>query len=1476
MGRDDRYDVFLSYAHSDGSVAAELNNWLRGQSISTFFDRNELNSGLRWIPALEDAIGRSNAVAILVGRHGIGNTQQYERDLALVRQAQDAEFPVIPVLMPGCDSVPTGFLQLLTWIDLSRGTCILDHPECLEALYGAIRRRDVEPSPIRATICPYRGLEPFREEDAAFFCGRDDAVRSLVEQVEAHSFVAVVGPSGSGKSSLVFAGLLPALRKQRQTTMWDVVSFRPGASPLRSLATAFGSVPEDAGPAVIDTYLEKEAAAYRASDADVLTRIVEDRLNAAPEKPDRLLIYVDQWEELYAMAPAKEDQARHKQHAGDVEKFISLLVKATSNRRSCVAVVLTVRADFYSPLIRNTLVSAFLPRQQVNIPPMEEDNVRSAIEKPAEKARLVFAPPKLVDQILNDVGREEGRLPLLQFALKETWARRDGDRLTATAYMEVGGVAGAIEKAAESAYLALSPAERDAARRLFLRLVTTGEGQGDTCARSAMPDDPQQLDIIQLFSNARTRLLVTGYETLQGTTGTDVRATVEVAHEALIRRWPTLRAWVEENRDRLRTRAAILGAKAEWEAAGRKEGFLLPSGVQLERGRGLLDKPGDVPVDDIREFVVLSIDKEQRRLDAERKAELADQKRIADAERQAREAAEESARVSEAARKAAEAARRKLRNRLFQTTTAGCVALVAFLGALYQWSRAENQRLLVAAQVRETQHQLDRINQGVAEAILNDLDLTLARPLSSRQRKALWKLALANEAVKLVFLSMLSASPEDMVRIARGFKAICGSLGPRRPSTDEAAKLLPTSIEAVKAMRLAAMARALKLAEERGEQGIAPSLQELSQVPDPTALEALADALAALGAKLNEAQAELVFTAVLQEFGQAPDRATLEAQARALESLASKLSREHALHTFTLLLAQMEQTTDRLAQEVLAQALEALASQLREAEAEQAFDALMPRIHQAIDPFTLRSLVKALEALPIELTEAQARQASNPVLEKFDQGADPDVLGVSARVLSALTAKLAVAQAEEAAVPVLQKFGQTIDPFTLQALAQALRALPMSLTDVQAQPVLAVVLHQLDRTADPEPLLALAQALRSLAAKLPETQARQALGPVLQKMGRATDPDVLRALAEALQSLRVKPTEEQAWQALAPLLHELRRANNPDALEILARALQALAPKLTDAQALQAHIPVLLKIDETNDQHALQALTQTLEALPAKLTEELAQKTLSPLLQHAERTADFYWVGWAFQGLASKLTEAQAKSAFALVLRKVGETANPSAIRTLAQALPALASKLSEASAKQAFPLVLKKVDQTTNPYALEALVQALLALPATLNEAQAQLVLGAVLRRIGEELDSPRLLALAQALQMLAPKLTEAQAQWARAIAKSSLAWAATEEEAAAWAGALVALLPSAQGVDGTRDILEAITYPTAAGPAAGVLLVALRSRYSDAPSKGAEPEAGLAWVAQKFPEALRPPTCPLPPQPFELSGLKCPAAGS
>ena len=1417
MERDGEYDVFLSYARSDGGPAAELNDALRARGLHTFFDRSELRPGLRWIPALEDAIGRSNAVAILVGRHGIGNTQQYERELALVRQTRDNSFPVIPVLMPGCENPPTGFLQLLTWIDISRDNGMLRQDEGLQALCRAINRQAVPPSALRMQVCPYRGLEPFREEDAAFFCGRIDAIRSLVSKIATYTVVAIVGPSGSGKSSLIFAGLLPALRQQRETTVWDVVSFRPGASPLRALATAFGAVPENTGPAATDTYLENEAAAYRTGDPGKLSRIISDRLDAAPEKPDRILIYVDQWEELYAMATT-EDAENSRRHASDVDKFIALLVAAASGQKSRATVVLTVRADFYNSLIKHTSLSTLLPHQQVNIPPMQPGDLRSAIETPAKKAGLSFAPPALIDQILSDVGTEEGRLPLLQFALKETWERRQGDRLTAEAYMEVGGVQGAIQKTAERAYATLTTVQQEAARRLFLRLVAPGEGQEDTRARSAIPDDPQQRDIINLFSNPRTRLLVTGYETTEGSApplaGRDLRATVEIAHEALIRRWPTLRRWVDANRESLRARAAILRAKAEWEEKGKADKYLLDPGIRLERGRSLLDSPGDVPVDDIRDFVDRSIKKEERRLEAEREAALADQKRIAEAERQAKEAAEEAARLSEYARSAAEISRRKLRNRLIAAATAAIVALLAFFGAGIEWylARENAQKAVLNAQAaveqaRLTERQLGRANQALAEGLLNNLDLTSDRPLTERQRNTLWKLTTSPEAVHRHFISILSANPEEVARVAARFGVVSRSLGLQWPSPAEAEQLLSRAIAAV------------ERADARSEASIVVS-----------------------------------------------------------EDLAARLTGGEVQQTVEFMIQRISQTDNLLAARLLANASQALEKKLTEAQAQEVLASAVQQSGQTTNPFALSSLIRATEKLPATLTEEQAQQLLVRALQQLGQTTNPYALRDLAKSIHALPAKPTEEQVQKALAWLLQQIGQTKDPFVQRGALEALAYFTTNLTEAQAQGALAALLKQVRLTTDSGTLGMLADVIQRLPTKLTDSQTQQVSSALSQRISETPDPNALRALAEAFQEYPTAMTDKQARQALAPLVQQITQTSNEKVLQAIGGALDAFAPKLTAVQAQQAFESLVRQIRQTTDPSPLEALSQGFQALATRLTEPQAEQELSLVLEQIREipptTATvvaphaLQALAQAFEALAPKLSNAQVQKANVLMYERIGETTDEYELSALAQEFQALAPKLNETQAEQALVGLLRRIDQTP----LDASAQEIGALAPRLAEAPAEQALVVMLQKVGATKNSDTLQALAQAIRALVPKVSAAQAKQVFTAAKSSLAWAATDEEAADWARTLVASLLHVADRDESHELVAALVYPFAAGSATEVLLDAICATHSDAPTEDAGTAASLRWIAKTYPNQVGIPICPPPPQPTSLSGLKCP----
>lgn len=229
------YHAFLSYNSGDRPLVLEIADALKGRDCSCFLDQWYLVPGRDWVDALEKALASSRSVAVFLGPGDMGRWQQRERAWALDRQAADPQFAVIPVLLPGCKP-RQDFLRLMTWIDLRQNQ---GDPAQLDRLAAAIRGEALpaegqrEP---RATVCPYRGLLYFREEDAAFFFGRETYVRQLVEKVERRTLVAVVGASGSGKSSVVRAGLVSRLRGRDRRPVWEIVTMVPGTDPLHALA----------------------------------------------------------------------------------------------------------------------------------------------------------------------------------------------------------------------------------------------------------------------------------------------------------------------------------------------------------------------------------------------------------------------------------------------------------------------------------------------------------------------------------------------------------------------------------------------------------------------------------------------------------------------------------------------------------------------------------------------------------------------------------------------------------------------------------------------------------------------------------------------------------------------------------------------------------------------------------------------------------------------------------------------------------------------------------------------------------------------------------------------------------------------------------------------------------------------------------------------------------------------------------------
>jgi tetratricopeptide (TPR) repeat protein len=610
------YDLFLSYNSADHRIVEEVARKLADAGLKELFlDRWNLSFGTRWRPALEEALGSSKAMAIFVGPGEMGSWQQREVDIALDLQSKSANFPVIPVLLPGCEP-PLGFLGQLTWVDLR--TQALDVG--IAILVKAARREKPGPDlqkdldSVRASICPYRGLLYFREEDAPFFFGREVSIEKLMDEVQRQSLVAVVGASGSGKSSVVRAGLVPKLRKDRHT-IWETMILVPTDQPLKAIAAAFLPLLEPS-MSEVDRLAEASKLAEHLRSGTISLHDIVGRILQKQSGTDRVLIVVDQFEELYTLTSSDE--------AG--RRFLDELLAITSGAGCKVKVVLTLRGDFVGKALGYRPLSDRLQGAQINLGPMTREELECAVRKPAEKIQLEFEAG-LVRRILNDVGDEPGNLPLLEFVLKELWDKRHGRILLNETYDAIGGLQGAVATKADELFKGLSPAEQKILQRIFLRIVRPSAESGlDTRRRATFSElPPEGTELV--FKLANERLLVTNKVTDKAGSGPE--QTVEVAHEALISNWGTLRGWVNEDREFLLWRDRLGPLVAEWERAQESAETLLRGPLLIETQKWIDERSQDLS-DQERKFISASR-AEKERLAREEK------------ERQQRELAEQAA-----------------------------------------------------------------------------------------------------------------------------------------------------------------------------------------------------------------------------------------------------------------------------------------------------------------------------------------------------------------------------------------------------------------------------------------------------------------------------------------------------------------------------------------------------------------------------------------------------------------------------------------------------------------------------------------------------------------------------------------------------------------------------------------------------------------------------------------------------------------
>jgi formylglycine-generating enzyme required for sulfatase activity len=620
-----KYDLFLSYNSLDRDEVQAIRQQLvkLPQALSAFLDRENLTLGKRWFEEIESALLNSRAIAIFYGPHGLGRWQNLEMILALDLQANpNADILVIPVLLPGADLIRAPrFLLLNSYLDLRSGY----DSASLSRLAQHVLRQPItlDTLPIHDELRnPYRGLKYFLEQDAPLFFGRQYESKKLLDKVKTNALIALVGNSGSGKSSVVRAGLIPLLRKQHMPDpTWEVLVCIPAldnANPFHNLAAAF----LDSWGNSADEIVAKRPGIEATLRATLsLVDSVRQTLKKSHDA-DKLLLIIDQFEELLnfdSLGPETVENLKPKPKT-DFELFVELLLNA-ANTDHC-AVLLTIRGDYYGAVTeRHARLAEKIEKGTITLSRLQDSQLRDIIVKPAELAGGHFEDG-LPELIIDDVGKKPGNLALLEFALTSLWNYQSQGWLKLSAYQnQVGKLEGAISAEADNILQSDKVPDRTLALAALTRLVrvsSTEEDGGDTRQRVPLTDfNDAEKACLKPFIKSHL-LLASGSWNDNGDADqppdsqeqSQLSPTLEVAHEALIRHWPTLQEALKDKREVLVWRQTIRRQYEGWKPLHESgasleamDNWLLKQGIQLDQALTWEEKRSGDLIDNEKAFI---------------------------------------------------------------------------------------------------------------------------------------------------------------------------------------------------------------------------------------------------------------------------------------------------------------------------------------------------------------------------------------------------------------------------------------------------------------------------------------------------------------------------------------------------------------------------------------------------------------------------------------------------------------------------------------------------------------------------------------------------------------------------------------------------------------------------------------------------------------------------------------------------------
>jgi formylglycine-generating enzyme required for sulfatase activity len=595
--------VFLSYHTPDRAVALALKNAIEAAlpSADVYVDQTHLRHGHLWQPALFEAIATAQAFLILVSNQ-IGDWQKREYYEANDRKSKDAAFILLPVIIADRAKGPAGNLPGLAqlhWIESTEPTA----PDLLAKIVAALEAREIPkpPEPWRA-INPYRGLLALEEQDADFFFGRERETADILDRITAAPgrLIALVGNSGVGKSSLVQAGATGSLKRQRwpggqktwppslkDSRAWAYLAMKPGEDPIDALMSEFAALwfSDPTDPKRVDRRREwtERLRHGNARLADVIKASDEHlRSVLSLTPPPRYLLYIDQGEELYARTPTAERK-----------RFSEIIADGLVSSAQRLIVMTSQRADYYGELQANAAL--FKLSEKIDVAPLDANALALVLREPARVLGVGFERDDLVRHVVSAAEDEPGALPLLADLFTDLWERmreRGDGTLRVSDRREIIQVGAALAKRADD-FVAKNPDKVEAVKRLFtLRLAHVphqGEPVRARWERDGKPRTDPAADtewtLAELLAGPDWRLIVTGEK--------DGKATAEVAHEILLKNWPTLRGWLDAEREFLIWRGELDARRKEYDQAGTRDEKTGKADLREQRQALLMGLPLD-------------------------------------------------------------------------------------------------------------------------------------------------------------------------------------------------------------------------------------------------------------------------------------------------------------------------------------------------------------------------------------------------------------------------------------------------------------------------------------------------------------------------------------------------------------------------------------------------------------------------------------------------------------------------------------------------------------------------------------------------------------------------------------------------------------------------------------------------------------------------------------------------------------------